>query len=141
MSEQDCLQSRQTVDDTAAFTAEQLLAAEQHIRNCSQCETWREQVNTITEAAKNMMLYDVPESLTQRIMTDVQETSLSNALSLRSLVLSCVVIAASLFVFSLDSFDTINGALSWLVGFVLLFGFKYLLEVNARNNASLQKQN
>lgn len=141
MSEQDCLQSRQTVDDTAAFTAEQLLAAEQHIRTCPECEVWREQVNMITAAAKNMMLYDVPESLTQRIITDVQETSQNSALSLRTLVLSCVVIAASIFVFSFDSFDTINGAMAWLIGFVLLFGFKYLLEVNARNNASLQKQN
>ncbi|HEY9730445.1 MAG TPA: hypothetical protein V6C89_00945 [Drouetiella sp.] len=141
MSEQECLQARQTVDDTQSFTAEQLLAAEQHIRNCAQCETWREQVNAITEAAKNMVLFDVPESLTQRIMLDVQEVSSGSALKMRTLILSGVVVAASLVVFTFDSFDTVDGAMSWLLGFVMLFGFKYLVQLSARNNASLQKQN
>ncbi|MBI2810236.1 MAG: hypothetical protein HYX67_05345 [Candidatus Melainabacteria bacterium] len=141
MSEQDCLQARQTVDDTSAFTAEQLLGAEQHIRNCVPCETWRSQVNVIAAAAKEMTFFDVPESLTQRIMADVQETSSSSALTMKTLILSCVVIAASVSVFSFESFDTINGVISWLIGFVMLFGFKYLIQVNARNDARFQNQN
>jgi hypothetical protein len=88
-----------------------------------------------------MMHFDVPESLTQRIMLDVQEVSSGSAVTMRTLILSCVVVAAALLVFAFDSFDTINGAISWLIGFVMLFGFKYLLQVSARNNASLQKQN
>jgi|688.fasta_scaffold160513_3 hypothetical protein len=141
MSDHECLQARQTVDDTQSFTAEQLLVAEQHIRHCAQCEAWRGQVHAITDAAKEMMHFDVPESLTQRIMLDVQEVSSGSAVTMRTLILSCVVVAAALLVFAFDSFDTINGAISWLIGFVMLFGFKYLLQVSARNNASLQKQN
>ncbi len=141
MSEQDCLQARQTVDDTSAFTAEQLLGAEQHIRNCAQCDTWRSQVNVIAAAAKDMTFFDVPEALTQRIMADVQETSVSSALTMRTLILSCAVIAASVCVFSFESFDTVNGVISWLIGFVILFGFKYLIQVNARNDARFQNQN
>ncbi len=140
MSEQDCLHARQTVDDTGAFTAEQLLVAEQHIRTCANCELWRDQVNAIGAAARGLTVFDVPESLTQRIMTDVHEASNSSAATFRTLVLSCVVIGAAVIVFSMDSFDTVTGAVSWLIGFVLLFGFKYLLQVSARNNASLQKQ-
>ncbi len=141
MSEQDCLQARQTVDDTSAFTAEQLLGAEQHIRSCAPCETWRSQVNVIAAAAKDMTFFDVPEALTQRIMAEVQETSSSSALTMRTLILSCVVIAASVCVFSVESFDTINGVISWMIGFVILFGFKYLIQVNARNDARFQNQN
>ena len=141
MSEQDCLQARHTVDDTSAFSAEQLLGAEQHIRNCVPCETWRSQVNVIAAAAKEMTSFDVPESLTQRIMADVQETSSNSALSLRIVILSCVVIAASVSVFSVESFDTMDGVVSWMIGFVMLFGFKYLIQVNAKNDARFQNQN
>ena len=141
MNEQGCLQARQTVDDTSAFSAEQLLVAEQHIRNCAQCETWRNQVNAITIAAKDMTFFDVPEALTQRIMADVQEVSSSSSLTVRTLILSCVVIAASVCVFSFESFDTVDGVISWLLGFVVLFGFKYLIQLNVRNDARLQNQN
>lgn len=141
MNEQDCLQARQTVDDTSAFTAEQLLGAEQHIRNCAPCETWRNQVNMVAAAAKDMTLFDVPEALTQRIMVDVQEASSNSALSMRTVIVSCVVVAASVCVCSFESFDTINGVISWLIGFVILFGFKYLIQVNARNDARFQNQN
>lgn len=141
MNEQYCLQARQTVDDTAAFTAEQLLVAEQHIRHCAPCEVWRSQVNVIAAAAKELTLFDVPEALTQRIVADVQEVSSSNAFSVRTLIVSCAVIAASICVFSFESFDTINGVISWLIGFVILFGFKYLIQVNAKNDARFQKQN
>ncbi len=140
MTEQECMQARQTVDETAGFTPEQLLVAEKHIRTCTQCTTWRHQVNAITVAAKEMPLFDVPESLTQRIMGDVQNVSASKSLTIKTLVLSGVVLLAFIFVFSSDSLDTVNGAVSWLIGLVLLFGLKALIQANAKNDARLQKQ-
>ncbi len=140
MNEQECMQARQTVDETAGLTPEQLLVAEKHIRTCAPCTIWRHQVNAITVAAKEMPLFDVPESLTQRIMGDVQNVSASKSLTIKTLVLSGVVLLAFIFVFSSDSLDTVNGAVSWLIGLVLLFGLKSLIQANAKNDARLQKQ-
>jgi hypothetical protein len=141
VSDQECLQARSTVDDTATYTPEQLLVAEQHIRTCVQCETWRNQVNAITLSAKNMPMFDVPESLTQRIMADVQIEAANKAWSVKTLVLSTLVLVASVFVFSFDSFDTIYGAFSWMIGFVLLFGLRFLIQASVKQDALLQNQN
>ncbi|HEY9677195.1 MAG TPA: hypothetical protein V6C76_04275 [Drouetiella sp.] len=140
MSEQDCLQARKTCDDGSELSAEQLLAAEQHFRSCSDCEIWREQWNAVARVASELPLFDVPESLTQRIMSEVQEEQTNKALTARNLILTVVVAVAGLMMFWMDSFDTIYGAFAWAVGFSFLFGLKYMIQVNAKHDAQLQKQ-
>lgn len=143
MKNSECLQARKTVDDVDAYSAEQLLAAEQHIRVCRECETWRNQVNAIVATAQAVPEFDVPEALTQRILGDVQEASSGNAATVRTLVLSGVVLISAICVFSsdsIDSFDTVNGAITWLLGFLVLFGLKLLIQISEKRHGSYQKQ-
>ncbi len=136
---EECIQARENFEDTETLAPEQSLSFEQHIRNCPDCTAWRNQTKSITSVAVEMPMFDVPEAVTQRIMSQVQTISEQRKWAGQSWILSVVTIAAFAWIFALDPLESVNGTVSWLIGLLALFGLKMVVETTVKSDA-IQKQ-
>ena len=103
------------------LSPEQRHQLDDHLRTCQPCLSWQKEVTDITVAAANMPEYSVPEALTQSILTAVQK----EPLPVRAQALNAVLVSVSAFVALLaflliESIESFNGALSWLVCFAIM---------------------
>jgi hypothetical protein len=132
---EECRQARQNIDDTDTLAPEQSLSIEQHIRNCAECTVWRHQAKAISTAASELPMFDVPEAVTQRIISDVQNLSEKQKWTGQPWILSVITISAVSWIFAVDPLESLNGTVSWLIALVVLAGLKMIIENNTKNDA------
>lgn len=116
------------LDREARLTDQQSAMANEHREVCTACDSWYKQISNIVDAAMVMPQFDVAENLTQSILSEVQkeESARRNPLSL---VLYSLAVLGGVYLFVLvDPYETLWGLASWIVGLLLMFGVKLLIE-------------
>jgi predicted anti-sigma-YlaC factor YlaD len=109
--------------DGLVFEEESVAA---HMESCSPCRSWHLKTEDIMELARSLPQFDVPEQLTQSILSEVcKEESARQQLSW---VVYVVALAAFLFmIIFMDAYESIWGIGSWLVGFATMLALKLLV--------------
>ena len=84
--------------------------------------------------------FDVSENLTQQILKGVEKVDLERSSKLNLVVPFCLLTFFAWLLFYQDSLESVWGLASWVIGFAIVAGFKYLLSDGSRTD-SLQQTN
>lgn len=139
---QECLIARQCFDarlaedsapiDLGGRTKE---AVELHLKECPDCLVWQRETTALVAAASQLPQYDVPEALTQRILTQVAvERARPDWFRIATL---CAVAAACLAVLVMkDAFESVDGLLSWMLSGVTMFILAWFMRDKSEVNVT-----
>lgn len=89
---------------------------ESHLAQCTACVSWRQESSDLVAAASVLPQFDVPEALTQRILTAVAAEQQSVEGRSTTLLFVLLTVVACLVLFYFESFESMEGALAWGVG-------------------------
>lgn len=101
------------IDETTAKT---------HLSTCADCAAFKQQHEFIAEAAANMPMFDVSESLTQKILQSVDVKAARVDLFLP------LGITAGLVFLMLSPSDSLNGWIAWGAGGLGLCALQFLVK-------------
>ncbi|MBY0357616.1 MAG: hypothetical protein K2W82_06410 [Candidatus Obscuribacterales bacterium] len=121
--EQDCLQFRTLTEQGTAPDGSFL---QEHRLECEACRSWEMQSSEVTILASSLPQFDVPESLTQKILNSVEEERRQNLTTNKYflLPLSLVAFISLLMNLPLDNWENFA---SWIIGLVGILSLKLLL--------------
>lgn len=108
-----------------ALAADQCAQLNQHLGACGSCRTWEQEMTEIMAMAASAPQFDVPEALTQRILSAVDEKVFP--VSGRQVVLVALTVVSMMFILVMDSVESIAGLGSWLISLAAMAVFKTLL--------------
>ena len=111
----------------------------EHLVGCAQCTAWKGQMLEVLHMAADLPQYDVPLALTGQIMAAVEREQPAAAAKLAGqgyLVPLAVAGAACLMVLPLESVD---GAISWIIGAAGLVAFYLMLKGAARQSQAARQ--
>lgn len=122
----DCQKIKEQVElgDAAVPQTE---AVNVHLLGCKDCRTWFNQSRQIVQLSKELPQYDVPEALTQKILQAVsaQQSPSLFVIDVKLVVAAALTIALAIFAFP-DTFENVEGCVSWLVSFSIILVVKLL---------------
>lgn len=128
-NEESCLRLREELEPDARPSAEQ----EEHLAACGDCAAYMADTAAIVELARAMPQFDVSEELTQSILKATRQGRSKQSDTMAGAV---VVLGFLFFLFSIETWETTWGILSWLIGLAAMVIFKYLAEEPARESAT-----
>lgn len=108
---------------------------EEHLFLCDDCRAWVREMEVLLTLAQQTPQYDVPEALTQRILSQLEQAQIEGSgkgifSSSEFWLWGAAAIVGSWLLFGSDSFETESGSLAWVVAFVLIAACHYLLSRN-----------
>lgn len=106
--------------------AESMKLHETHPAQCSSCLAWKAQTEQILELAAGLPQFDVPEALTQKILSQL-EAEKRNVVSLDSLPSLPLGVMGMFLLLLVLPFENLQGLLSWSIGFAGLGLFNLLV--------------
>jgi predicted anti-sigma-YlaC factor YlaD len=99
---------------------------ESHLSTCNDCQIWQRQITDIIAEAAHIPQFDVPEALTQRIMTRVTEESVKQESSWTTVIMAAAAVIA-LAILTVSGFESTNGLASWGLGLIAMGGLAWLV--------------
>ncbi|HEY9775173.1 MAG TPA: hypothetical protein V6C81_15520 [Planktothrix sp.] len=128
-----CLAARQYYDarlaedaTDGAFTPETKASMETHLKQCADCISWQRQITDIIAEAAHIPQFDVPEALTQRIISSVALESTKKESVVSTVVMSAVaLLGLALLMFS--GIESTDGLASWAMALIVMAGFAWLV--------------
>lgn len=124
-----CLRLREELEPDARPSAEQ----EEHLAACGDCAAYIADTAAIVELARAMPQFDVSEELTQSILKETRQGRSKQSATMAGAV---VVLGFLFFLFSMETWETTWGMLSWLIGLAAMVIFKYLAEEPVQESAT-----
>ena len=139
MSEMEinCSQTRDLLSSSLVReTTDKHDGVDKHLKECSSCNAWSDQMNEIVTVASSMTQFDVPESLTQNILKAVETESVyrANALSGANIKQALFGIAVAAFMM-FEAAEDFNGLISWAVGLGIVYSINLLVRSNSEAEA------
>lgn len=101
-------------------------AHDEHVADCSSCQSWKAQTLQIIDMSSALPSFDVSEALTQRILNSV-ETERKKSISLERLPAAPLCVMAATAIVLLLPAEGLQGALSWSAGILGLLLLQILL--------------
>ena len=120
------LVDRRLEEGEAALAEDQCEELKQHLGACASCSAWEQQTSEIMALAASAPQFDVPEALTQRILSAVMEQN-AFPVSTRQVVLVSLAVVSMMSILVMDSVESIGGLGSWLISLAAMAVFKTLL--------------
>lgn len=134
----DCLSYRRAFDECRDEAW-----VDEHRKQCSLCKLWADQSQQIGELSRALPQFDVPEALTQRILTAVdleRNVEHSGALwdggPLSGFLLPGAVALGMVALFTELPFEPVEGIISWIVGILVVAAFGMLITSGGRSSAT-----
>lgn len=131
-----CLSFRENYDCPEDLDSGQ----KEHLNLCQDCSQWRLEIDELSSMAMVAPQFDVSENLTQQILKGVEKVDLERSSKLNHVVTFCLLAFFAWLLFYQDSLESVWGLASWVIGFAIVAGFKYLLSDGSRTD-SLQQTN
>lgn len=100
---------------------------EAHLGGCAGCRQWREQTADLLAMASQMPQFDVPEAVTQRILSAIEEKQRQRVRQVQLLVM-VILVAVAAFISIADLLESMTGLVSWIAGLAALAALHVLLD-------------
>lgn len=111
-----------------------------HASSCKDCRLWLNEMQAITDCVHQMPQFDVPELVTQKIISAVRdERAVGRADLYRNLLWLGALSCGAWMLLVYDSFESWNGTLAWLIALAGVASLKFLIGTNVEHEAILEK--
>lgn len=118
-----CLQFREGYDNPSTISEPQSY----HIEKCDDCTQWKQEADALSEIARVTPQFDVSENLTQKILSNIKELDLEQRTRFNNVASIILFAAFAWFLLFMDSLESVWGLVSWIIGFGVLLGLKFLV--------------
>lgn len=110
-----------------AFTEEDSSLVDKHLAGCEHCRHWSRQTEALIDAAASMRQFDVPEAVTQRIVSAIENEPAHNGAYVHMVLPGLALLAAMIVFVILESGESVAGLLAWGIGLGLMASLKLFL--------------
>ncbi|MCC7529212.1 MAG: hypothetical protein IT342_11885 [Candidatus Melainabacteria bacterium] len=133
MSEMEinCSQTRDLLSSSLVReTTDKHDGVDKHLKECSSCNAWSDQMNEIVTVASSMAQFDVPESLTQSILKAVDAQAVQRKSLSPSLMIPAVFALLMAVILVIETHESIGGVISWAAGLAVMYSVSLLVSSN-----------